>query len=752
MKILTPKNNTYIPIAKEFISLCQKTTGQIPEMTSDSKTSDDLIVIGSGYEKDFPFILPINEKLTPDSDDYIVCSGLDNGRQILYIAGARLRSLWYAVYDYFETYMGCRYFWDGDIIPKSDSLVSEGVYIEKKFRFRYRGQRYFAHRGLQRFQAEMWDIEDWQKEIDWMLKKKLNMFMLRIGQDDLFQRAFPDIVSYPDDNTHWDKDKPDYFDRTTAWPLRYRGELRKKILDYAFDRDLIHCEDCGTMTHWYSQTPQEFLDKVKPKFSTDHDDKLKSNMAWDTSVPENMANYWHLTDTHIKEFGKAELFHTIGQAERINSTDHDENIEAKIKVFEETEKYIEEHYPDAKLLIASWDFWISFKNEDVPKLLKRLNPERSIIFDYTSDAIRYKNFTKWDIIGKFPYIFGIFHAYSRDTVIRGYYKLTEERLAIASKDDSCIGCVMWPETVHTDTFMTEYFAGNASEPLALDVYQRIDKFCQDRYGENSAQMQKLWHTFFPIVNLMSWSMDASGQNPVEMQFLPLNIPKYMEDDSLIYASDFDEEKAFSLIPEAIKTLEYTANILKKDNLSEFIKRDVTDIIKTVTGRYIHLSLLMFMRYFKLWRDGKFEDTLKLKNLMSRAKELMNILCEILKTHDDYIVLNTMNGLSKNRSINPYFEIALKKNMSCDYHRSYVFESVKMLYIPELDAVCEWFEKNIEENNRPKLLHNDELFAMGNEIRDKYFSTSFESLQSGESGELSKLCELIIGILKDFESV
>mgnify|MGYP006945403032 CR=1 FL=1 len=26
-----------------------------------------------------------------------------------------------------------------------------------------------------------------------------------------------------------------------------------------FERDLIHCEDCGTMTHWYSQTLSDCL-------------------------------------------------------------------------------------------------------------------------------------------------------------------------------------------------------------------------------------------------------------------------------------------------------------------------------------------------------------------------------------------------------------------------------------------------------------------------------------------------------------
>lgn len=746
-KILQPKNKTYLKPADEFRNICSRILGYMPDITDNTNETCDLVIIGGGYESELPCTSSAQEGLTPYSDDYAIRSFECCGRRILTIVGAGIRSVWYGVYDYFEKYMNCRYFWDGDIIPEAEDLVFDEVNVLKKFRFQYRGQRYFAHRGLGRFQAEMWDIDEWKHEIDWMLKKKLNMFMLRIGLDDIFQRAFPDIVSYPDNNTHWDKDKHDYFDRTSAWSLQYRGELRKMILDYAFERGIMHCEDCGTMTHWYSQTPDEFLEKVKPKFSVDRVGRLASDMAWDTSVPENLANYWKLTDTHIKDFGKAELFHTIGQAERINSNDHDENIEAKIKVFEETEKYIEEHYPDTKLLIASWDFWISFENEDVKKLLDRLNPEISIIFDYTSDAIRYKNFTQWDIIGKFPYIFGIFHAYSRDSDIRGYYNLTEERLAIASKDSSCIGCVMWPETVHTDTFMTEYFAANAADPLALDVSGRLDKFCDDRYGVYSTPMKKLWHTFFPIVNLMSWSMDASGQNPVEMFFLPHLIPQYMEDDTLIYESDFKLEEAYKLMPEAVQVVSMISDILSDVHNDEFIKRDLFDILRTVCGRYIHSHLISYIREFKKWRDRKDADIPAMMNHIITARKLLDELMLILGNHDDFIAGKTLAALSKNRSINPYFEIAFKKNMSCNYHRSYVYESVKMLYIPELEAIEEWTRKNVKNDNRPALKYTDELNLRFKEIRDSYFATPLFDVE-GTSNDMTSVCRKIIDIINN----
>ena len=109
-----------------------------------------------------------------------------DGKNVLFLSGARPRATLYAVYHYFEVFAGVRYFWDGERIPKCNSLPICGIDLHEKPRFKYRGQRYFSHRGLHRFQAEHWSLTDWKKEIDWMLKKKLNFLALFIGLDDLF--------------------------------------------------------------------------------------------------------------------------------------------------------------------------------------------------------------------------------------------------------------------------------------------------------------------------------------------------------------------------------------------------------------------------------------------------------------------------------------------------------------------------------------------------------------------------------------
>ncbi|MFA6715792.1 MAG: hypothetical protein WCS27_10475, partial [Victivallaceae bacterium] len=272
LKILKPDTGgkAYEIAAVEFQSFYKQVTAKELEIISAPDEHSDLIVIGSDAVNLFSSQMIFKDviagfKIRYETDDYHILSAKSRKRKILFLAGGRGRSTIYAVYDFFKRQAGCRYFWDGDIVPRSRKISIDGLDIAESPRFTYRGLRYFAHRSLHRFQAEHWEFEDWKREIDWILKKRLNFFMLRIGQDDLFQKAFPEIVKYPSPM------KPlaeavsrSYDDRTLFWSLEYRGKLRKQILQYAFERDLIHPEDFGTMTHWYSRTPHDFLEKIKP--------------------------------------------------------------------------------------------------------------------------------------------------------------------------------------------------------------------------------------------------------------------------------------------------------------------------------------------------------------------------------------------------------------------------------------------------------------------------------------------------------
>lgn len=200
LTIVKPRraHRAYAVAAREFARLYRALTGRTAAFADDDGVPEagDLVVIGSDSVNRFAAERVLDGRtdfapLVYGGDGYTIKSGAEDGRRVLYLASGRGRSAIYAVYRYFEYYCGCSYFWDGDTLPPRTDIVWENVALSETPRFDYRGTRYFAHRSLHRFQAEMWGPEDWEREIDWLLKKRMNLFMLRLGLDDVFQKAFP---------------------------------------------------------------------------------------------------------------------------------------------------------------------------------------------------------------------------------------------------------------------------------------------------------------------------------------------------------------------------------------------------------------------------------------------------------------------------------------------------------------------------------------------------------------------------------
>ncbi len=653
------------------------------------------------------------------TDEYAIRTAELDGTTFLFLAGGRPRATLYAVYRYFEEFCGCRWFWDGDRLTKGQLPLSK-INVTESPRFQYRGLRYFAHRSLHRFQAEHWSFEDWAHEIDWMLKKRLNFFMLRIGMDDLFQRAFPDIVSYPDRDKTLPEAADGYDDRTLFWSLEYRGELRKKILAYAFERDLMHPEDCGTVSHWYSRTPYDFLSKVNPSLLPQSNNNYNepTGRVWDIRERKNFNNYFQLSDTHIREYGKPELFHTIGLGERLYSADPEENRRMKLFVYRRITTHLKEKYPNAPLLIASWDLWTHFSPEEVRELVAELDPSQSIILDYTSDTTRDNNFTKWGIINRFPWIFGIFSGYQPNSEIRGYYSLTNERIRIAKDDPMCCGAVLWPELSHGDPFVIEYFAKNAWESETPSIPEQTDQYCRDRYPAHLAcDMCALWRDFMPVVELTAWSIDNTYYQTGNDIFVNLTtLATFDKNNADLYA-----DKAAPIL----KLKHTAANILRRlshiPTEDAMTRRDVYDIARTILGRYINASILAAEHLFAKGTANEAMDA-----AMKIAVGLTEALAELLGSHEDYSLLETLTRLQSVTETNPNFEQTLKNNAECIYCRAYIYENAAYLYLPEMKAL---FSKVKEAADLGTQYEKSSVAADIAKIRQRYFDTPLSAMKA-----------------------
>lgn len=740
MIILKPTqgDEAYNEAAKVFKSMYKKVTGSNTLITECDDGKSDLVVIGSDSVNDFLMneVLELKIKslgIRYGTDDYCIYTYKKDDRRILVLAGGRGRSTIYAVYDYFEKFAGCHYFWDGDIIPHYESLPMENINITESPRFFYRGLRYFAHRGLKRFQAEHWSFEDWKTEIDWMVKKRLNFFMLRIGMDDIWQRAFPDDVPYPEGfRTITGDDANGYDDRSDFWTLKYRGELKIKVLEYARKMDLMYPVDCGTMTHWYSRTPIEFLEKKKPSFTvqeTEHYTASDTGKVFDFTKKENMDYYMHLTETMVNEHEKSTaLFHTIGLGERRMFKDKDKNFVLKLTAYRRIAENIRQRYPESKLLLASWDFIGWWTTEEVSKLFDELDPERTLLLDYTSETNDPNDsFINWGVVGKFPWIFGLFHAYESESELRGPYERSDERLKIAAEDPYCKGMVLWPELSHSDPLVLEYLSQNAWSPLKKTIEEITKDFCYNRYGKHASYMNECWQGILPFIKLGDWG-GYTKRSLDDEKFIEYHPSWYTHQDMwtklMIFMNggnfkqdlflkhfDFKIAKVLPMLDEIVRVLKKISDCNAFDN--EFVMRDTVDITRTVLGR--------FMNYIIIKAITLRGNTKCVQILKQHYMTLLDIMAEILCLNTDFLIYHSLKELEAAAPTNPNFEITLKRNISNEYCSQPTYELVTQVYKYEGETVFDWLA-SAEKNSVPNFEKEY------NDILKKFFNTPLKSIQ------------------------
>lgn len=653
----------------------------------------------------------------------------------LVVAGSNARSCLYAVYAFFER-LGCAWFWDGDRLPARRAVDVAAIDFASRARFAYRGLRYFAHRSLHRFQAEHWDLDDWERELDWCSKRRLNLAMLRVGQDDLFARAFPDVVPYPKGYDGVSAKPRSYDDRTLFWDMETRAAIRRGFMDMARARGLLVPVDTGTMSHWYSRTPRAFLDKMKPDFipQANANYNERSGLVWDIRQEKWLDAYWKLTQAEIDVYagGAPQLFHTIGLGERVCFSDRAENHAFKLDANRRIIAKLRERYPDTPLLVGSWDFISTWSPEEVRAFVKTLDPRNTLILDYTSDIWDDdNNFQNWDLVGKFPWIFGIFNAYEASNEIRGNYGIIRQRFPKAAEDPMCRGVVLWPENSHADTLMLDYFSTIAWDPSKHRLEEFLPDFCARRYGARDAGRRlALWRRFRPLAEASRWGTQVGN----DYRFAPVreyypdtyfNLHGWFYGDDAAHAPrhaeyyEFQEWTLGRLVPNAADTLETLA---KEDfaALDELTRRDLVDIARTTLARMLELQMSRIGRACNAYVFGA--PASDVRRELAKTRRLGRAFTRVLASSEDFSLNASLARLRRRHPTNPAFEATLKGNAENDYCRGQVYELARAVYEPAFAAFAAWLERRMEAGDRTRLngtaAEQERLFAA---VREAFYA-------------------------------
>ncbi|MBO5021124.1 MAG: hypothetical protein J6D52_10715, partial [Clostridia bacterium] len=319
---------------------------------------------------------------------------------------------------------------------------------------------------------------------------------------------------------------------------------------------------------------------------------------------------------------------------------------------------------------------------------------KTILLDYTSDTNDPEHsFLNWGVVGKFPWIFGMFHAYESESELRGPYDRTDERLKIANDDPYCKGMILWPELSHSDPLVLEYLAENAWSPLEKNIEQITEKFSNNRYGEYAMQMNECWQKMLPFIKLGEWGGEGHCRAKL-CEEKGICSSWYLHRDmwsNLIFFINSPDSKSLSLKEYYLKKIKATEPLMKDivatiNNLvdinvevdNELILRDSIDIARTVLGRFLNFIIIKALCYLK--------DKGKLKVYKESYLNLLNIMAELLTLNDDFSIYHTLKELEKTAPTNPNFEITLKRNICNGYCSQAAYELVTEMFIPEGEVV------------------------------------------------------------------
>ncbi len=358
-----------------------------------------------------------------------------------------------------------------------------------------------------------------------------------------------------------------------------------------------------------------------------------------------------------------------------------------------------------------------WRADEVPELLKELDPANTIILEYTTDSkSENSNFTTWGLSRRFPWIFGIFQGLESECDLGFDFAFTEAQIHQLDADPMCKGMVMWSESSHANPLLLEFLAVHATSSGSFSV----EKFCADRYGETAAPMQELWQMILPGLAVNSWEHDRN--NPLGEIFrfhfnLLSNIFHYnrLDRDKLMEAC---RAKAAKLPP----LPGFFAKAAAIESSDDMVKRDLIDLCRTHLMNLISRERCLLQLELCQWRQGG-----EFHGDPPRLVHLIKAMRELLGTHPDYSLNESLRKLSSKRAINPYSESTLKSNAENNYCRSYIYELYQSIYISEAEFYANWINDTIHSGDRSRMECKEEFARVQAEIRDRFYATPLAEL-------------------------
>lgn len=342
-------------------------------------------------------------------------------------------------------------------------------------------------------------------------------------------------------------------------------------------------------------------------------------------------------------------------------------------------------------------------------------PEDVIIWDYEADAYINTWFAEWDIIGKRPYVFGIFMAYEAGLDSRMDYEKIALRQKMVADDQMCKGYILWPESSHVDSIGIEWFAKNSWRADAPALRPIVEDYCMRRYPNEANAMADLWMKTIPVSTNMQVVWRWNAYLPIFRYLGEGLVKKEMRERW----PEAKRKGFFGDLPEvvdALKSLDWDA--------SEFLKRDMVDIARVWADRVaVDAENAMFREYFK-WLDGDKLAEGRFAELVEVAYARLDALAVLLAQHTDFSLCDTYDRLVREHPVEySGFMSVLIDNSANSYCASHHAELARHCYLPAFRHSTNLLKAKMAAGDRTPLKRH-----VLEEIRQRTVGMSYSNLK------------------------
>ncbi|MDD2708813.1 MAG: alpha-N-acetylglucosaminidase TIM-barrel domain-containing protein [Verrucomicrobiae bacterium] len=669
--ILLGEKATFIErhAAGELAKYVEKATGARLEITSNRAGLNAKNIVLLGRAETHPMMAEFAANglcdLSPERpglDGFVIKTVAREGRNYLLIGGSMDRGALYGVYHFLEKALNVGFFWEGERVPRQDTVRLGKVDIVERPFFKI---RQYPQACVFVYNSRQWDLEDWKREIDWMCKHRFNHLLVPWeSQSPLADVG--EIVKYARS-----------VGLTPIFMLNYIGVVTGEF----------HAKHPGARyvsIRWGEEPAQWALHPDDPLFLSE----LRKNVA------RYMGKYGSGNVYSIDPYGEQAFDLSPGEIDRL-----------KMSFARKTSEGIKLEDREGRIFMWTWPFSsCRWSKDSVRKFLECLPDDDFYICD--SYAETWPVYKKYDYFSGKAWGFSSLRFFGGDDALKGNLAdliFRVKDVAADPKAGRCMAFHLDPEVVHYNSLYHELETKLAWNPGKVTLDDFLRDYALRRYGRERmdgmlAALRELAESVYG---------GSPGSEPL-YQF-----PRYEGCEGNLYLGqysywDFSASDVYTLslaracrrsINNALRLQETLQRVLaQKDASNPCYCRDLADIARQGLAEIFNARFFAMQRAFQERQiDPLKREIAALKTIMQGVEELVfHSGLHRLRPLEEKVSRHPALAKRELAEIRDSLTTFHRQRWLLDYQGKDFYELIKYYYRPRLSAYLDAVARTAED--------------------------------------------------------